>query len=191
MKETGEQKIVKPGERNHKDPRYAWAVNQILHSNHSCDFFLDCACGCGHGTKVLSLKHPKAKVIGVDIKKQMVHFARQWWNGVNISYLVGNIQSLIFANNLFYIVVSIETIEHTLSPKESLEELSRVLKKDGIMIVSFPIVPTMKNKWHLSEVRNIKEARLLLNSAGFIIREQHILGNKKYGIFRLEKVYVD
>ena len=49
-----------------------------------------------------------------------------------------NKEKMPFDDENFDIVVCLETLEHTLYPSKIIEELKRVLKKDGTMILSMP-----------------------------------------------------
>ena len=97
---------------------------------------LDIACGEGYGSNLLSLI--ARKVIGVDISEVTISHASEKYRKKNLTFKVGNTSRIPCENNSFDVVVSFETIEHHDEHKEMFDEITRVLKKDGILIISSP-----------------------------------------------------
>ena len=119
---------------------------------------LDAACGEGYGSNILATV--AKQVTGIDIDEDTVLRARESYKVTpNVTYLQGSIEKLPIEDNSVDVVVSFETIEHV--PEETqekfLNEISRVLKKDGILIMSTPnkrIYSDMhnyKNEFHIKE----------------------------------------
>lgn len=50
-----------------------------------------------------------------------------------------DIQNLSFANNSFDIILNSDVLEHIPYPRKAFEEMSRVLKKSGIIIITIPL----------------------------------------------------
>lgn len=100
---------------------------------------LDVACGEGYGSNLLA---SKAKyVYGIDINSKAVSAAnKKYGHKDKLLYQEGNIANLPVADHSIDIVISFETIEHVSEEiqKQFLEEIVRVLKKDGILIMSTP-----------------------------------------------------
>lgn len=99
--------------------------------------YLDIACGSGFGSKLIS--ESAAKVIGCDIDNEILRFAK---NNVGdfadkVSFEFGDITNLHFDDETFDAVLSMETIEHV-EPQKMLNEVYRVLKPGGIMVLSTP-----------------------------------------------------
>lgn len=109
---------------------------------------LDAACGEGYGASIIS--ETAARVIGIDISSEAIDHARSTYINENLSYQVASIENLPFENHSIDIVVSFETIEHVNEElqKSFLEEIKRVLKEDGLLIISTP------NKHMYSDIRN-------------------------------------
>lgn len=97
---------------------------------------LDAATGSGFGAKELS--KCGASVVGVDISKDAVVYARHKYGDENTSYYVGDVTSLKFCDNEFDAAVGIETIEHIPEYVQYLSELKRVVKENGKIIISTP-----------------------------------------------------
>jgi len=95
---------------------------------------LDAACGEGYGTAILSAAGA-ASVVGVDIDPEVVAHARARYG---IDALAADVSELPFPADEFDLVVSFETIEHVADPERALDELARVLKPDGMLIISTP-----------------------------------------------------
>lgn len=101
---------------------------------------LDVACGEGYGTYLLK-KWGAAKVTGVDISKEALFVARDKFVDKGIKFIEHNVEELPFEDNSFDVVVSYETIEHLDNPEKFLMEIKRVIRGDGIIIVSCPNDP--------------------------------------------------
>lgn len=99
---------------------------------------LDAACGEGYGSSLLS--QDAEKVVGLDLDKETVVKATEKYGNNKVSFLTGSIEKLPFDDYCFDVVVSYETIEHVASEAQCtfLREIRRVLKPDGILIISTP-----------------------------------------------------
>lgn len=112
---------------------------------------LDIASGSGYGTKILA---ESAKfVYGVDVNEVAINYSKKNYASKNIEYLVGDGESIPLEDNSVDVVVTFETIEHIKDYKKFLDELSRVLKPDGLTIVSTPndLEFAEGNHFHLHE----------------------------------------
>lgn len=99
---------------------------------------LDVACGEGYGSNLLS--GTASKVIGMDIDKAVIEKADIKYGNNKLSYITGSVAELPFEEDTFDVIVSFETIEHIKSELQEkfLKEAHRVLKKDGVLIISTP-----------------------------------------------------
>ena len=128
---------------------------------------LDAACGTGYGSAILS---PEAKsVIGIDISKEAVDYANDLYKDDKVSFIEGSVAELPFDDDAFDVVVSFETIEHVGSKEQNmfLKEIKRVMKSDGILIMSSPNHSVYKNRgenhFHVKELDYL-EFKILLES---------------------------
>jgi SAM-dependent methyltransferase len=96
---------------------------------------LDVACGEGYGTAMLN-DAGATESVGVDIDAATIADAERRYAGSSFS--VGDVRELAFEDGRFDLVVSFETIEHVKEPERALDELSRVLADDGLLLVSTP-----------------------------------------------------
>ena len=97
---------------------------------------LDVACGGGYGTSLLSKTAIEA--CGVDIDEETVAYAIKHFESANARFQAGDATQLPFGDSCFDTVVSFETIEHMDDAARYLKEMRRVLRTDGVYIVSTP-----------------------------------------------------
>lgn len=124
---------------------------------------LDLASGEGYGS--YNLSKSASKVIGVDIDEKTVFDARKKYVNVNLSFIVGTADKIPVDSNSIDVVVSFETIEHHDKHDEMLSEIKRVLKDDGVLIMSSPDkkyysdLTGQQNPFHVKELyfREFKE----------------------------------
>lgn len=98
---------------------------------------LDVACGTGYGTGLLS--KTADLVIGVDISRQALTYARKHYGKMqNVDFVLSDAHNLPFREEAFDSVVSFETIEHLSNHKKFLQEVKRILRIKGRFVVSTP-----------------------------------------------------
>lgn len=112
---------------------------------------LDIASGSGYGTAILS-EYAKS-VVGVDVSDDAIAFSKQAYSAKNITYKKSDGKTIPFSDNMFDVIVSFETIEHVQDYKFFMQEIKRVLKKDGLFILSTPneLEFAEGNHFHLHE----------------------------------------
>ncbi|MEH6702146.1 class I SAM-dependent methyltransferase [Parasphingorhabdus sp.] len=113
---------------------------------------LDCACGVGYGTAVLSETEGKpASVLGVDIDPKAAAYAAQNYGSENVSFRQGD-GCLLKDDEGFDTIVSLETVEHVPDPTALLTNFSRLLRPGGKLIASVPVTPSVDvNPYHLHD----------------------------------------
>lgn len=97
---------------------------------------LDVACGTGLGTKIIS--ETAKKVYGVDLSKKVIKRNMESLGNAKCIFISADMLQLPFNNNFFDVVVSFETIEHTIYTDKFLDEIQRVLKPQGLLLLSTP-----------------------------------------------------
>jgi len=100
---------------------------------------LDYGCGIGNFAQEVSAFGPK-KIVAVDISEEAIKKAKKKSEEVskNIDFKVDNCENLSLDSNSFDIVYG-SGILHHLDLKKSLNEINRVLKKDGTIIFVEPL----------------------------------------------------
>lgn len=122
----------------HKGLRTVQILSKYKNKN---AILLDLGCGIGMSLSILATYFHKT--VGCDVSQDAINASRALLKKQNLSIplkLYGG-KKLPFADNSFDIVTAIEVIEHVENPKQFLNEIYRVLKKDGILHV------TTANKW--------------------------------------------
>jgi ubiquinone/menaquinone biosynthesis C-methylase UbiE len=112
---------------------------------------LDVASGAGYGSALLA--RTAAHVVGVDISEAATEHARARYASVaNLQFRAADCAALPFAEASFDVVVSFETIEHIAAQEAFLDEIRRVLRPDGLVVLSSP------NKLEYSDKRGVTNA---------------------------------
>lgn len=115
---------------------------------------LDIASGEGYGTHILA--QSAAHVTGVDISPEAVANASQQYAGDRVVFFQGSAAAIPLPDDAVDVVVSFETLEHLSEQEDMLWEISRVLRKDGLLIISTPNKPLYSrqgdNPFHVKEL---------------------------------------
>jgi ubiquinone/menaquinone biosynthesis C-methylase UbiE len=91
--------------------------------------------GCGAGN-VIEKTSPE-KFFGVDISPSLLNKARRKL-GNRAHLFQGDAQNLPCKDEVFKEVICSEVLEHLLSPSEALYEMARILKPNGVAVISVP-----------------------------------------------------
>jgi SAM-dependent methyltransferase len=98
---------------------------------------LDVACGAGYGSALLA-RHAR-RVVGADISAEAIEHARNVYAPVsNLEFHRADCAALPFPDATFDAVVSFETIEHIEAQVKFLDEVRRVLRPEGLFVLSSP-----------------------------------------------------
>lgn len=149
MKFTWER-IVKKQRKS--EIRFADHIIRYNFAKQFCEWkdVLDIACGIGYGTDILAQVAHKAT--WVDVDADAVNQSKNSYSRDNLSYIHGDWVTIPLDDNSVDVVVSFETIEHIVDYTHFLEEIKRVLKKDGVLLMSTPnyLGEIVKNEYHVS-----------------------------------------
>ena len=108
---------------------------------------LDAGCGSGYGTAHLASLDPTLQVVGIDHNEEALAYARAHYAGPNLRFARGDCMALEFPDGEFDLVVAFEVLEHLSEPTKFLEQVRRVLRPSGHLLVSTP------NRRYYSEER--------------------------------------
>ncbi len=97
---------------------------------------LDIACGEGYGTAALALVARSA--VGVDRDAESVRHAAARYMAMNVGFRTGDCTQIPAGDASFDLAVSFETIEHLNEQERMLGELKRVLRPNGVLVISSP-----------------------------------------------------
>jgi len=117
---------------------------------------LDIASGEGYGSHLLA--RVARQVIGVDASYEVIAEARGKYVESNLVFLEGRADDIPLTNSCVDVVVSFETLEHHDKHEEMLSEIKRVLRPNGVLIISTPDkliysdIPNYRNEFHVREL---------------------------------------
>ena len=126
---------------------------------------LDVASGEGYGTALLA--QVARSTVGVEIDPAAVAAARTEFVRPNLRYEEGDARALPLPDASIDVAVSFETLEHMLEHDVFLSELHRVLRPDGLLIISTPdrdvysAAGTPPNPYHVLELTKAKFEALI------------------------------
>lgn len=157
MKDTGERFIpseTTDGTAIEHWHRYASVLPFIKNKR-----VLDIASGSGYGSFIMA-DHAE-EVVGIDIDAGSIEFAMANYKKNNLLFKTGSVTDIpISGTGIYDVIISFETIEHVNkeSQEKFLSEIKRLLKSDGIFVVSTPNKKTYtdlssnpKNIFHFKE----------------------------------------
>ena len=115
--------------------RYALAARLIR----TGDTVIDCSCGRGHGSAVMSALSRAGRIIGIDADPELVDYATANYAHERLSFTAGDAAALrSIADASVDLVVSLETIMRLPDWEAALAEFRRILRPDGRLIASVP-----------------------------------------------------
>lgn len=132
------------------DSFYLWVLN-LLHLEQGKKL-LDVSCGEG----VLLRFAGAAGILahGIDFSEVAAGVARQ--NAASASIVVADAEALPWPDNHFDCVTNIGSLEHYVHPEESVKEMARVLKPDGLACIlvpnTFGLWGNIKHVWRTGDI---------------------------------------
>jgi methionine biosynthesis protein MetW len=118
--------------------------------------------GCGDGSFIIKLEK-KCRIFGVDVSSRAVEMAKE--AGVSAYKSDVSQEKLPFENEYFDLVYLGDLIEHLINPDFAINEVARVTKLNGFLIISTPNLASWLNRMLLvlgfqplsSEVSTIRD----------------------------------
>lgn len=139
--------------------RYGFQNNQVI---------LDVGCGAGKNIEELQ---PIGRVVGVDIAQEAVEFCKK--RGLK-HVVVGDVTRLPFTDEKIDVVTALDVVEHV-DEFLALREIKRVLKPNGIVIITVPAYQWLWSQWDVvlhHRKRYTRQAlEKVLHDAGFHIQK--------------------
>ena len=164
--------------------RYRFAASAIPKIEEST--ILDVGCGVGYGSNILAKK--AKRVVGLDISEEAINIARtKYGKRKNLVFLKADAtKGLPFPDNHFSAVCCIEALEHFRNPIRVLNEIKRVLKPNGIAIITTPAKELVspfrrkpRNPHHVREFTLNEVLSLLRENFGEVeVYGQQVLSSK-------------
>lgn len=99
---------------------------------------LDLGCGRGFYLKVLSSYWSDLKLYGVDLNQDYLKTAKEILKGRRVQLIKADATKLPFSDNFFDRIIASEILEHIKDDQKALSEIYRVLKPNGIVMMTVP-----------------------------------------------------
>lgn len=97
---------------------------------------LDAGCGVGYGSAFLA--QASRRVVGVDLSDEAIAHARGRYASQNVEFVQGTLGALEQPDSSFDVICCFETIEHLTDPDAFLTEATRLLRPEGVLVISTP-----------------------------------------------------
>ncbi|MBC3796818.1 class I SAM-dependent methyltransferase [Acetobacterium tundrae] len=121
---------------------YDEIVERVLAANPKS--ILDLGCGNGNVLEKIKLKSD-ADLYGLDLSENMIESAKEKL-GARVELKVGDAEQLPYDDNQFDIIVCNASFHHYPNPDQVLQEIHRVLKPNGTLVLGDPTAPF---EWYL------------------------------------------
>ncbi len=143
-----------------------YLINKFLKSNYNK--ILDVGCGTGKNIESMA---GFGKVWGIDIEKESIKYCK--FRGLKEIKIVSS-DKTGFQSSFFDLVTLLDVLEHT-EEEKTLKELKRILKKDGLVLITVPAYLWLWSRWDevLHHKRRYTQKSLIriLEKNGFKILE--------------------
>ena len=162
----------------HHNTLSTWGLNHVQSEPNFN--ILDVGCGGGKTISKLANQAVKGRVFGIDYSKDMVAYSRgenkKLVDNGRIQLVQCSVEKLSFQEDLFDLVTAIETYYFWSNLQEAFNEIKRVLKPTGTLLIISEMIKDgkyekenaqmiVKSKVNLVSLQQIKD---LLYSAGFL-----------------------
>lgn len=102
---------------------------------------IDLGCGTGYYLYLLSNLPLNLKLTGFDNDKKALEEARLLlFNNESINFIMGDMHKMPFKDKSFDKIVMSEVLEHVENDEQALKEVYRILKPNGILVISVPSI---------------------------------------------------
>lgn len=177
----GEDKFKEPWIERLLDSFRARRAKLITHHLHDKGRVLDIGCGNGRFLSIVH-NHSKAGIYGIELPGGSADRAAMV-PGINLK--IGTLSADDFEEKSFEAITLFHVFEHLAEPKETLEIISRIIKPNGLLVMSFPNIDSwqsrfFRGKWfHMDAPRHLffftpNDFKDLMEGYGFeTIAEKH------------------
>lgn len=140
------EKIFEFSDLRERTEHYLWILKKFRLKNPDAARMLDIACGSGLFLHVA--ENCFGETFGLDIAEAALKKARRITTRALFVCACG--EYLPFSDETFDLVTNLGSLEHFLSPRKGVQEIARVLKKDGWAYILLPnsyFLPIIINVW--------------------------------------------
>lgn len=174
-------------------------VKAIYSVNKNPKNILDVGCASGWFLSKLSIQFPKSKPTGIDVYKNAIDYGNKHYSNLHLTS--ADAHNIPFPDKSFDIIVCCEVLEHVLNPEKVLQEISRLLSKNGTAIIEmdtgnflFTLIwhwwtHIRKGAWRDSHIHifNTKELEKLILNNDFKIKNKKIFNFSMAVIFVIQR----
>jgi len=114
--------------------------------------------GCGSGAYLHLLSMYGSMVFGIDVNKTFLHQARAGITGGIIHLACMSLDAIGLQDGMFDFIICIETLEHVRKTERTIEELRRLLKLGGRILITVPY------KWFPFETHGVRFGSRVVSS---------------------------
>ncbi len=122
--------------RAYLQEKYELPILMNMLTSTTYDSVLEIGCGNGNGTKLIKKYFDPVHITAIDLDEKMIQIAQRTNHDETTTYQVMDASKLNFPNDTFDAIFDFGIIHHIPNWKDCIEELRRVLKKDGKMILA-------------------------------------------------------
>ena len=134
---------------------------------------LDCEAGVGYGAyELIRLGRDIQSVVCLDVDRLSLAYGKSHYHDGRLFFVQGTAMRLPFAAGSFHTVVCFEVIEHLDDPRPLLQELRRIIKKKGQVIISTPNALCHQENPNVHHVGELTQKELLTLVEQFMQVEQ-------------------
>lgn len=133
---------------------------------------LELGFGSGYFLHLLVQKIPKGiiDIYGLDYAESAVRRANKLIP--KGKFVLGDVYSLPYPSDFFDWVFSIQTLEHLERPEHAIDEMDRVCKREGIILISVPngeldTYEGHRNFWNETELKKLLDPRQILSFTAY------------------------
>jgi len=158
------------------------------------DIILDA--GCASGRQLFYLSDKIKSGYGTDIAKNFIKTANKYKednNLNNLNFKYTNLENLPFDNNFFDKIICGEVLEHVFNVDTALNELVRVVKTGGVLVITVPNLNADATIWgRFLRLLSVRKFEPLLNFSEKSLQKHgdaHVREFNKKKIYKLFKKY--
>jgi ubiquinone/menaquinone biosynthesis C-methylase UbiE len=162
----------------------------LKHVNVKSDsIILDVGCGGGKTISRLAKRAVLGKVYGIDYSEDMVDFSKQvnkkFVASNRVEIINGSVEKTDFKDDFFHLVTAIETYYFWPNLPEAFQEINRILKKGGYLLIINEMV--MDGLYELENSEMIAKTHVHLVPLHEIQRILHSVGYSNVHVYRKRK----
>lgn len=120
-------------------------LKQVKASGFNPSTALDYGCGEGRYIELLNKFFPETSIYGCDISDTALQIAQTKYPSGK--YISMSDETVDYADSSMDLIISIEVLEHVSNVEKSIQEIGRLLKPEGMVIISTPCANKYSFEW--------------------------------------------